>query len=116
MQIFEAENCLSKVWFQRDEDWDLYPKSEYRCPNCNELLLFCLKDLDKHSQLRHSNRSKEDFKQFNMAGNKGCSSFLDFYCPSCKSATKIYYQAWAGGRFTDGYELKFVGLLKKNVV
>jgi len=116
MQIFEAENCFSKVWFQRDEDWDLQPKSEYHCPSCNDLLLFCLKDLDKHRNLLHSNLSKEDFKQFNLKGSKGCSSFLDFYCSKCKSPTKIFYDSWAGGRFTDGYELKFVGLLEKNVV
>lgn len=92
MHIFDAENWFSKVNFRRDEDLELHPKSEYHCPNCNETF-FCLKDLDKHKNLDHSNLSTEDFKKFKRNGRKGCDSFLDFYCPKCKSPTKIYYRS-----------------------
>ncbi|RNC83768.1 MAG: hypothetical protein ED557_08295 [Balneola sp.] len=112
MQIYEAENWFSKLNFQRDEDWDLHPKSVYTCPKCNKSLRFSFKDFDKHTTSSYSNLSDSDNQEFKSYGRKGCNSFLDFYCQKCKSPTKVFFNFWSGGRYTYGFEIKFVGLLR----
>ena len=36
------------------------------------------------------------------------NSFLDYYCPDCKNAIKLFYESWAGGRHGEaGYKFEF---------
>lgn len=119
MKVYDAKNRFTKTEFQRDEDWDTYPKSEYTCPDCGETLFFTFQDLEKHSHSEHSNlstsESAEMTKRFNKSQDE-FNSFLDFHCPGCEAPTRVFYLFWAGGRYTHGYTLKYVALLTKNAV
>jgi len=36
-------------------------------------------------------------------------SFIDYYCPKCKSPIRIYYSSFMGGRHSEmGFEIKYV--------
>lgn len=111
MRRANAKHRLSKLEFQADEDWDAYPRSNYTCPRCQKTISFNLKDLDHHSFSSFTNLSSLDQTKVEsiVGDNKGdANSFLDFYCPGCKSPVRIYFQSWAGGRYTHGHIIKFI--------
>ena len=107
----DAKDRLSKLEFQADDDWESYPRSEYTCPKCREITAFNLKDMDRHSFSTFTNLSPTDAKKADLFIGKhkdDANSFLDFYCPRCKSPVRIYFQSWAGGRYTHGHIFKFI--------
>lgn len=111
LRIVEASERLQKTAFQADEDWAIYPRARYTCPDCSEQVEFALRDLDKHWHLGHSNLSEQDSHaiESNSAHFSGdANSYLDFYCPGCSQPVRIYYEAWIGGRWTHGHNLLFV--------
>ena len=111
MRKVNPQDRLSKLEFEADEDWETYPRSDYTCPKCQEKVSFNLKDLDRHSFSTFTNLSPTDERRAELivGENKNdANSFLDFYCPGCKSPVRIYFQSWAGGRYTHGHIFKFI--------
>jgi len=111
VRVVPASECLTKLKFEADIDWETYPRSEYTCSRCGEKISFTLRNLDKHAHSTFTNLSSEDVDAIekSVAGHVGgANSFVDFYCPGCKLPVRIYYESWAGGRFTHGYVFRFV--------
>jgi DNA-directed RNA polymerase subunit M/transcription elongation factor TFIIS len=113
MKIYSASEILDKIHFGNYEDFDIYPRSTYKCSKCDEKISFSLKDFTKHSFSEHTNLTKEDVLKINEILAKvdldDSNSFIDFYCPKCGRPVRIYYQAWAGGRHGEaGHELRFL--------
>ena len=109
--IVDAANRLSKVEFSADQDWDTYPDSTYTCPGCGNQMSFCMRDLKKHQLSQFTNLSDNDAQAVAAASRESeekFNSFLDFYCQGCQMPVRILYLAWAGGRFTGGYNLSYV--------
>lgn len=111
MRLAPAAERLTKLEFEADTDWDTYPASVYTCPSCGERIGFALKDLDRHARREFSNLSESHARAAaDLAEGSGreYTSFLDFYCPGCRAPIRIYYRAWAGGRWTRGHDVLFV--------
>jgi len=107
----DAEKRLTKFEFEADSDWNSYPRSEYSCPTCAEIVSFCLKDFDRHAYSSHTNLSVEhssEMSAFAAEEKHEANAYLDFYCPGCKLPVRIYYHTWYGGRYTHGHTIKFV--------
>ena len=112
MKLINGNIVFSKIDFQSDIDYNTYPKSIYECPLCKNQMSFNLNNFKKYSMKNESIFSdkeqeliKETIKEYNQ---KETNSFIDFYCSQCDAPTRIYYTAWAGGRFTGGYHLEFI--------
>ena len=111
MQVTSAAERLTKLEFEADKDYLTYPRSVYQCPHCKETVSFCLCDFDRHSFSDFTNLSEEHAKSVHeaaTASKMNFNSFLDFYCSRCKAPVRIYYVAWAGGRYTHGHSVRFV--------
>ena len=110
MKIARAAELLSKDEFSADVDWELNPQSVYRCPRCGEEIAFCMRDLRRHAFSSFTNLKTEDRIAFERAADSDVdsNSYLDFYCPGCQVPTRMYFTAWAGGRFTSGYRIDSV--------
>jgi hypothetical protein len=113
MELIKATDKFEKTEYSNYEDWETYPNSIYICQECDEKVLFSLKNLEKHSLSDFTNLSSTDAQEFDQfIENRdldGANSFIDFYCPKCKSPVRIYYVAWAGGRHGEaGFILKYV--------
>ena len=112
VRLVEAQNVFSKIDFQDDVDYDIYPKSIYRCPICDYELSFSMRNFKKYSFNQNSPFSiveQEKIKSIlRLSKRKESNSFIDFYCPQCNTPTRIYFTVWAGGRYTGGYHLEFV--------
>lgn len=109
--VVAANRRIDKLSFEADEDWQIYPRSTYACPNCGERVTFNLHDLGQHAFSEFTNLCPNDAEMAEEAAEGAVvesNSFLDFYCPNCRTPARIYYEAWAGGRFTWGYEVRFV--------
>jgi hypothetical protein len=111
LRLIPASDRLEKTGFQADEDWNTYPRTEYRCPACGETVSFCMRDFERHSLSYRTNFYPDVHLEFNafVQGKTGdAKSFLDFYCPGCQRPVRLYYQVWAGGRWTHGYHIHFI--------
>jgi rubredoxin len=112
MTIKAAKDVFDKEDFQADKDWELLPQTAYECSVCKEKVVFSLKDLDKHAFSRSTNLSREHAERIEslirISQLGGFNSFIDFYCPTCQRPIRVYYQSWAGGRFTHGHHLQYV--------
>jgi len=112
MTIREAKDVFDKEDFQADEDWEILPQTAYECSVCKEKVVFSLKDLDKHAFSKSTNLSREHAEEIESLIRTsqlgGFTSFIDFYCPTCQRPIRVYYQSWAGGRFTHGHHLQYV--------
>ena len=76
----------------------------YRCQDCKFEIQFEDKDFQKHSGSNFSNLNTNEndlINEFVKNNKPGIHSFLDFYCPSCKKATRIYFSDGYGGRHGD---------------
>ncbi|MDR1628198.1 MAG: hypothetical protein LBR79_05435 [Oscillospiraceae bacterium] len=112
MEKIEANKVFSKIDFQKDIDYNIYPRSIYECPVCRNKLSFNMQNFKKYSLNTQSIFSIEEQKKIekyiHTGKQKKPNSFIDFYCPKCNVPTRIYFTAWAGGRFTGGYHLEFI--------
>lgn len=112
MKLIEANNVFSKTDFQADIDYNTYRQSIYECSICKNKLSFNLQNFDKYSLNKNSLFSIEEQEKIKriieLSKRKEPNSFIDFYCPRCKVPTRIYFTAWAGGRYTGGHHLEFV--------
>jgi len=112
MQLIEANAVFSKIDFQADIDYYTCPKSIYECPICKSELSFNMQNFEKYWLNKNSSLSIEERerikKMLGFSKRKEPNSFIDYYCPQCNSPTRIYFTAWAGGRYTAGFHLEFV--------
>ena len=112
MQIIEANNVFSKIDFQDDIDYNIYPKSIYECPICKGELSFNMQVFKKYSLNEDSlfpiEEQERIKKKVKLSKRKEPNSFIDYYCPQCNTPTRIYFTAWAGGHYTGGSHLEFI--------
>jgi len=112
MEKIDANKVFSKIDFQKDVDYNIYPQSIYECPFCRNQLSFNMQDFERYSLNFKSVFSMDEQKKIeryiDFGKQKGINSFIDFYCPQCNSPSRIYFTTWAGGRFTGGYHLEFI--------
>jgi len=112
MQLIEANTVFSKIDFQEDIDYNIYPKSIYECPICKNKLSFNMQDFKKYSLNKNSSFPIEEQerikKMLEFSKREEPNSFIDYYCPKCNTSTRIYFTVWAGGRYTSGSHLEFV--------
>ena len=76
----------------------------YRCHSCDYLVSFKDDDFIKHRKSRFSNLKKNDDSIFNsyiVENELSFDSFLDFYCPKCKIATRVFFSDGFGGKCGD---------------
>lgn len=112
MLLIDAE-LTDKTSFNSLEDWNIYARSNIRCNNCDESISLNLKDLNKHQNSEYSNLNPEDQRAFNEFVKSSKieipNSFIDYYCPNCKTHIRLYYLSWAGGRHGEaGHELQII--------
>ena len=86
------------------DDIHIYEPIVYRCPDCKIEIGFKDKDFQKHSRSNFSNLNKTDsilFDRFVVDSKLKAESYIDFYCPTCNKATRIYFSDGYGGRHGD---------------
>jgi len=108
MKVLDPCERLTKDYFSSEvEDTELY--SFYECPRCHEKVGFERKNFEKHYRSTFSNLSSEDaahIDAFVAAQPFKRDSFLDFYCPRCRLAVRLYFSFWAGGKHGDnGFDI-----------
>ena len=112
MEKIDASKVFSKTDFQEDIDYNIYPQSIYTCPVCGNKLSFKMQNFKRYSLNTQSLFPVEEQKKIeifiDIGNNKSPNSLIDFYCPKCNVPTRLYFTAWAGGRFTGGYNLEFI--------
>ena len=90
----------------------------YSCENCGDEIYFKTSSFEKHCNSNFTNLKEEDneiFKPFIKENNFEEFSFLDFYCPKCKQATKIIYLGGPSGYWGEFFfEIRKVLALKNN--
>jgi hypothetical protein len=111
MILTSADKIFDKTSFQEDIDYLEFPKISFTCEAGNEIL-FSMKHFKKQATSKVTNLNFDDATAIDAFVNEqdidSSNSFLDFYCPGTGDAVRIYYNAWAGGRFTAGYDIKYI--------
>jgi uncharacterized protein YlaI len=83
----------------------------YTCPRCSERVAFRKDHFESRAQCKLSNLSAPQQAEFdgwaNQHGHLG-KPFLDWLCPRCALAARVYVQHWAGGRADAGANLVVV--------
>ena len=85
-------------------DPHIFEQIIYRCAHCKFEVAFKDKDFKKHRESNFTNLTKiendllDNFVTTNQLDKK---SFLDFYCPTCKKPTRIYFSDGWGGKHGD---------------
>ncbi|WP_420575742.1 hypothetical protein [Ekhidna sp.] len=101
----------NKLSFNSHDDFDTHPVAEVNCPNCGTTTNINFSNLRKHQDSQFSNLSDEHNELLTRITSDSApeltNSFLDYYCPNCKTGIRILYESWAGGRHGEhGYELR----------
>ena len=76
----------------------------YTCPQCSAQAGFHKRDFEQSSRQRHSNLQPElqrAFDDYAREHTVPARDFLDWLCPSCGMAARVYFQLWAGGKHGD---------------
>jgi DNA-directed RNA polymerase subunit M/transcription elongation factor TFIIS len=87
----------------------------YSCEDCGLEINIDESDMQKHYNSAFSNLTDNDNSLFQRYGDdQGMTihSFLDFYCPKCKQATKILFDGGISGRGEFGFTIDSVLVLK----
>ena len=82
-------------------DPHIFEQIIYRCQDCKFEIAFNDKDFKKHSNLKFTNLSDSDndnLDKFVTNNNLKFRSFLDFYCPTCNTATRLFFSDGHGGK------------------
>lgn len=85
-------------------DPQTFEQITYRCADCKYQIAFGDRDFQKHTGSKFTNLTKvendllDNFVTTNKLEQK---SFLDFYCPTCKKPTRIYFSDGWGGKHGD---------------
>lgn len=117
--IDKIDKWTNKIIFNNYEDFETYPCAEIKCPNCKNSINIKMEDLNRHKESNFSNLTKEDNEFLTRiiidSVPNFTNSFLDYYCPNCRAATRIMYDYWAGGKNGEfGYVLKYIANNKNN--
>ena len=84
----------------------------YTCPRCSERVGFSKQNFEQRAPDQMSNLDVSVQQLFNdwASGNGEASNpFLDWLCPGCALAARVYAHLWAGGRHGDsGVDLSVV--------
>jgi hypothetical protein len=85
----------------------------YVCPQCEEKITFQKRNFEcLQSKTHRSNLSVEAATCFDAYAKENLnreSPFLDWICPGCGTAVRVYVEFWAGGRHGDsGINLRAV--------
>jgi hypothetical protein len=76
----------------------------YTCPRCRAQVGFHKRNFEQSSRQRHSNLDAELQQRFDDYAREHAVTardFLDWLCPSCGMASRVYVQLWAGGKHGD---------------
>ena len=85
-------------------DPHLFEQITYWCVDCAFEISFDNKDFQKHSKSTFTNLAHNEnyeLNEFLKDNNIQTNSFLDFYCPTCKTATRLFFSDGYGGRHGD---------------
>jgi predicted RNA-binding Zn-ribbon protein involved in translation (DUF1610 family) len=115
IELIDIESCFNVTHFPRI--WERFtPNSSlvfdplvfeeitYKCPDCKYMISFKDSDFKKHSHFHFSNLNIQDIADLDcyiINNNLKSDSFLDFYCPQCKIATRVLFSDGYGGRHGD---------------
>jgi len=84
----------------------------YTCGNCGYGIVFNRDNLLAGERNRKTKLSQEDAIRFDEIAKKNKIEnlrFLDFYCPHCEIAVRIYYETQFGGHHGDSFfNIKYV--------
>jgi hypothetical protein len=87
----------------------------YTCPHCGEAIRFQKRDFEGVVDRRHwTNLGSEAAKYFDDFASEyvgRAHAYLDWICPRCGLATRVYAQPWAGGRHGD-YGIRLIAVLE----
>lgn len=78
---------------------------------CNEQISLGMKDFRHHFRSDFTNLESKDAEAMSEAAltsKKHYDSFLDFYCPGCHNAVRIYYGGGVAGKGTFGVTISFL--------
>ena len=78
--------------------------ASYTCPRCATQIGFAKRDFEQSSHERRSNLDAElqrCFDDYAREHSVTARDFLDWLCPSCGMASRVYVQLWAGGKHGD---------------
>jgi hypothetical protein len=73
----------------------------YTCPRCGERLGFQKRNFENARRRPHTNLSPEVASCFDefARSHVGCGrDYLDWLCPKCRLAARVFIEFWAGGR------------------
>ena len=93
MKNYKAELLFSCTSIRKDSD-DIV-RTLYKCPNCNNELVFSEKDFLR-CELNRTTKFK-DLVPEHLSGN--CNSFLEFQCPNCQIRTRIVFGIYYGDKY-----------------
>ena len=116
MKIYFKSSIFTQDSLTANEVYLTYPPIMISCAICGDQIGFVLKNFDKYSFNKTSHLTREDDLKITKFAEKHekklaeypVNSFIDYYCPICKTPIRIYFQAWAGGRFTHGYVVHYI--------
>lgn len=84
----------------------------YTCPQCGEQVGFQKRDFEHRAERQVSNLSvsiQRSFNEWASQNGQAGNPFLDWACPGCGLAVRVYARPWAGGRHGDsGVDLAVV--------
>ena len=72
------------------------------CNNCKKSITFTPNDFERHDNSKKSNLKPTDFKSFEnylKTNNIFSSSFIDFYCPTCKQPIIMIFDGGTSGYY-----------------
>jgi len=97
-----------------DSTWDGTARSiysVYTCPRCGERICFEKRNFE-NAKRRHQTNLLPDiarcFDELAAENARRMQDFLDWYCPTCGLAARVYVEFWAGGRYEGGVKLATV--------
>jgi rubredoxin len=76
----------------------------YTCPRCAERVAFSKENFERRAASQRSNLEATLQRLLNEWASRNGEAghpFLDWRCPGCGLATRVYAQPWAGGRHGD---------------
>lgn len=111
MKSSEISKITDKIEFNSYVDFETQPTAELNCINCDNKISLNLSNLKKHQLSEFTNLSEFDAKKMTEFSKAELTeipnSFLDYYCPNCRTPTRLFYESWAGGKHGEyGFELK----------
>ena len=84
----------------------------YTCPSCSERVAFTKENFEQRARRQVSNLTphlQRPLNEWASQNGEAGNPFLDWLCPGCALAIRVYAHPWAGGPHGDsGVELTVV--------